>query len=342
MIHILLVDREYLFQQAFAKMIGETEECQLIGIAENSKEALDLINRYHPQIVFADAALGMESGIALCQVIRQHFPETATYILSNYCSFSMIRRSMRSGVQEYLYKPLSREKLRTILESNTELRQDEEENLHFDPLFLAVEAKDYKAAYDSAKDLVSYLFTECDRIDRKEKLVSLQRSLFYLIPGMDNLQKSYYIQKYEITSKILNKSALCYCFVMQVVTEVFKQLCTMKYAHMDKAFTYIEKNKNNEISLAELAAEAGISSGYLSRIFKKYYKISVVDYVHLRKLLMAKYYMATSEMNISDISFLLGYSEAGYFCKIFKKYEGQTPSAFHRTTQSLTVKSARN
>ena len=34
--------------------------------------------------------------------------------------------------------------------------------------------------------------------------------------------------------------------------------------------------------------------------------------------------------NISDISFLLGYSEAGYFCKIFKKYEGETPSAFAR------------
>ena len=32
--------------------------------------------------------------------------------------------------------------------------------------------------------------------------------------------------------------------------------------------------------------------------------ISVVDYIHLRKLLQAKYYMATSEMNISDISFL--------------------------------------
>ena len=29
--------------------------------------------------------------------------------------------------------------------------------------------------------------------------------------------------------------------------------------------------------------------GYLSRIFKKYYKISVVDYIHLRKLLQAKY-----------------------------------------------------
>ena len=149
----------------------------------------------------------------------------------------------------------------------------------------------------------------------------LESSLFYMIPGMDNIQKNYYFQKYEITMKVLTKSAICYHWLIQIITEVFRQLCTMKYAHMNKVFQYIE-NKNNEISLSELADEAGISSGYLSRIFKKYYKISVVDYIHLRKLLQAKYYMATSEMNISDISFLLGYSEAGYFCKIFKKYEG--------------------
>ena len=125
---------------------------------------------------------------------------------------------------------------------------------------------------------------------------------------MDNIQKNYYFQKYEITMKVLTKSAICYHWLIQIITEVFRQLCTMKYAHMNKVYQYIENNKNNEISLSELADEAGISSGYLSRIFKKYYKISVVDYIHLRKLLQAKYYMATSEMNISDISFLLGYS----------------------------------
>jgi YesN/AraC family two-component response regulator len=45
----------------------------------------------------------------------------------------------------------------------------------------------------------------------------------------------------------------------------------------------------------------------------------------------AKKYLVSSEMNISDISFLLGYSEPGYFCKIFKKYEKMTPSAFCHT-----------
>ena len=100
----------------------------------------------------------------------------------------------------------------------------------------------------------------------------LESSLFYMIPGMDNIQKNYYFQKYEITMKVLTKSAICYHWLIQIITEVFRQLCTMKYAHMNKVFQYIENNKNNEISLSELADEAGISSGYLSRIFKKYYK----------------------------------------------------------------------
>ena len=68
-----------------------------------------------------------------------------------------------------------------------------------------------------------------------------------MIPGMDNIQKNYYFQKYEITMKVLTKSAICYHWLIQIITEVFRQLCTMKYAHMNKVFQYIENNKNNEI-----------------------------------------------------------------------------------------------
>ena len=153
----------------------------------------------------------------------------------------------------------------------------------------------------------------------------LESSLFYMIPGMDNIQKNYYFQKYEITMKVLTKSAICYHWLIQIITEVFRQLCTMKYAHMNKVFQYIENNKNNEISLSELADEAGISSGYLSRIFKKYYKISVVDYIHLRKLLQAKYYMATSEMNISDISFLAWLQRSRIFLQNIQKIRRTDP-----------------
>ncbi|MFR3343721.1 MAG: helix-turn-helix domain-containing protein [Anaerobutyricum sp.] len=150
-----------------------------------------------------------------------------------------------------------------------------------------------------------------------------------MIPGMDNIQKNYYLQKYEITVKVLTKSTLCYYWLIQIITVVFRQLCTMKYAHMNKVFQYIENNKNNEISLSELAEEAGISSGYLSRIFKKYYKISVVDYIHLRKLLQANIICSNKRDEYFDISFLL-LDTVKLDGKIFKKYEGQDTVSIYK------------
>ena len=323
----MLIDQENLFQRAFTKMIDSIDNCRLVGVAENGSQALELFYDYHPQVVFADAVLGQENGISLCSKIKELFPSTLVYILTSYCNLSLIKDWMISGIDQYLLKPVSRNRISSILLENTRVLEDEKDE-HTLELFSAIDKRDYKEAYDAAKVLTDYIFEKEDMGERKEKLESIATSLMYTIPGMDRTQMSYYLQKYELTTKTLSRNVLCCCWLIQFITEVFRQLCVLKYTHMNQALQYIENHKNYEISISELAAQAGISSGYLSRLFKKYYHISVVDYIHLRKLHKARQYMVSSEMNISDISFLLGYSEAGYFCKIFKKYEGQTPSAF--------------
>ncbi len=335
MVDILIADTDELYQKAMGKMIDECEDCRLIGTASSGKEVLDLVNSCHPQVILADSNLKRESGITICKMIRNRLPDANIYILSNYGDYPMLHGAMEAGVNEYIFKPIAREKLYSIIKDSQIKGPDEMEDKNIEKLISSLDERNYKYSYDVAKEVVIYLFKECNKESRKEKMIGLATSLFYIIPGMDSAQKEYYLQKYKINTKNIGKPLLCFYWIMQVVTEVYRQLCTMKYSHMNKVFQYIEDNKNNEIALADLSAQAGISSGYLSRIFKKYYKISVVDYIHLRKITMAKYYMATSEMNISDISFLLGYSEAGYFCKIFKKYEGKTPSSFNRYSKEL-------
>ena len=73
MINILLIDQEPLFQQAFSRMIAETEECQLIGIAENSKEAFENASRYHPQIVFVMLFLAWRMELLSVILLRSIF-----------------------------------------------------------------------------------------------------------------------------------------------------------------------------------------------------------------------------------------------------------------------------
>ncbi|MDD7113120.1 MAG: DNA-binding response regulator [Lachnospiraceae bacterium] len=327
MVQVMLVNQEFLFQNAFRKMVDDINECQLVGVAESGVEAMDMMSRLRPKVVFADVLLGLENGIQLCAKIKEKFPDTMVYLLSNYCNFNLIRESMQAGIADFLLKPLSRCKLSTLL---TECYQEkitiadsmEEE------LFTAVEKRDYQKACTTSNQLIDRMFVNDDTDQRKQNLEAVAEALFRLVPVLDQEQIRYYLKKYELTTKTVNKKPLCYLWLTQIITSVFRQLCIVKYTHMNQAFQYIEKNLREEISLTELSEQAGISNGYLSRIFKKYYHISVVDYIHLRKLHMAKYYMISTEMNISDIAFMMGYSEAGYFCKIFKKYEGMTPSAY--------------
>lgn len=334
MTDVLLIDQDSLFQQAFAKMIDGNRSCRLVGVAENEVEAKEYFSNWHPNIVFCDVMLGLENGLKLCQKIKKQFPETLCFILSNYCDVNLIYSAMKSGIEEYLLKPISRSKLSGIISDYTSRSTVARVNPRYEYLCNTIEERNYKKSYDACWDLAQWLFDHMDKTERQKQLIEFMTGLFFMIPGMDGVQKSYFQKKYELNNRIISKQVLCYHWLVEIVTEVYSQICTTRYVYMKKIFKYIEENKNNEISLADLSRQAGISSGYLSRIFKKYYNISVVDYMHLRKLLQAKYYMTVSEMNISDISFLLGYSEAGYFCKIFKKYEGITPSTFHKTAKN--------
>lgn len=327
MINVMLIDQERLFQKAFRKIMEGIEDCRLVGVAENSEEAMELFDHHHPQVVFSDAVLGRESGISVCQRIKQSAPSTLIYILTNYCNLNLIRDWMLSGLDEYILKPVTRNRISSLLLSSSHVKESHKDEYTAE-VFEAIEDKDYMKAYNQARTLTDHIFEKRNIAERRDLLEGIASDLLYMVPGMDSTQMNYYIQKFELSSRMLDRNILCYCWLVQLITEVFRQLCVLKYTYMNQALKYIEDHKNYEISISELAEQAGISSGYLSRTFKKYYHISVVDYIHLRKLHMAKQYMVTSEMNISDISFLLGYSEAGYFCKIFKKYEGQTPSAF--------------
>ncbi len=329
MVKVLLADTDCLFGKAFRKMINDIGDCTLVGIVRDEETMLALCNEHHPDILFANARVGRYDGIDLCQAAKKYYPDLLCNILTGHYSIELLKKAMESDVNELLLKPVSVEKLSSIVDRCKDPDQNPDRVI-LEELMAAIEERDYKKSYMITQNYVNVLFENSDTHQRKEKLGATRRKLFYMISGLHVQQKEYYIQKFELTSMEANKRMLCCCWLMEIITEVFRQFCTMKYAHMNKAFQFIEQNRNNEISLTDLSKEAGISSGYLSRIFKKYYKISVVDYIHLRKILRAKQYMATSEMNISDISFLLGYSEAGYFCKIFKKYEGRTPSSFQK------------
>lgn len=105
------------------------------------------------------------------------------------------------------------------------------------------------------------------------------------------------------------------------------------FAHADimhKTMRYVQDNLAGKISLEEAAAQAGISRGYLSSIFKEELGMSFTDYVNERRIERGKELLRRRQLSIADIAAMTGYSDQSYFTKVFLRFVGQSPGQYRK------------
>ena len=113
--------------------------------------------------------------------------------------------------------------------------------------------------------------------------------------------------------------------VSQEETLVPKELTLVK--------NYLEENFANKITLESLAALAGFTKYYLSRLYKKHYHENIMDCLIRIRMEKAKEILCTGERNVQKISDAVGYTDPNYFTWSFKKYVGETPMKFWQRCQ---------
>lgn len=95
-----------------------------------------------------------------------------------------------------------------------------------------------------------------------------------------------------------------------------------------EAKKYIRAHIYDNISLEELAQALYISPGYLSTVFSKYEPIGIANYTNKIKVMEAQQLLVEKRLKVYEVAFKLGYENAGYFAKVFKKYTGCTPKEY--------------
>lgn len=93
---------------------------------------------------------------------------------------------------------------------------------------------------------------------------------------------------------------------------------------VNKAVSWIELHIEEPISLDSVSSALEYNKRYLSRVFKEYMKISVNKYIEKCKMELAKKMLTGSDEQVTGIARQLGYEDACYFMRVFKKYEGIT------------------
>jgi len=96
------------------------------------------------------------------------------------------------------------------------------------------------------------------------------------------------------------------------------------------AINYVADHYTEQISLEDTAAVVGLNPAYFSSLFTKQTGQNFSDYVILYKIKKACDYLAEGEMNINEIADHLGFSDARYFSKVFKKKMGIKPTEYKK------------
>ena len=91
---------------------------------------------------------------------------------------------------------------------------------------------------------------------------------------------------------------------------------------------YIDENYARDISLDGVSRMVDISPYYFSKLFKQEVGENFIEYVTRTRIKNARRLLEDPRYSIKEICVMSGYSDPNYFSRIFKKYEGMTPTEY--------------
>lgn len=97
----------------------------------------------------------------------------------------------------------------------------------------------------------------------------------------------------------------------------------------------LEENFHKPLSVDFYADKLAMSTRNLNLICQDILEQSVSEIIDTRKLIEAKNLLISTEKNITEIAYDLGYNENSYFSNVFKKKSGQSPTEFRNEMRKL-------
>lgn len=114
---------------------------EVVGTAQNGKEALELIEEYHPDLLISDIKMPFMDGLELAKNIHESYMTTKVILFSGWDDFEYARLAISYGVSEYIMKPINFEEMKSLLVSiYEELEKEYAEKLNRNRLEKVYEA----------------------------------------------------------------------------------------------------------------------------------------------------------------------------------------------------------
>ena len=98
---------------------------------------------------------------------------------------------------------------------------------------------------------------------------------------------------------------------------------------------YIDLHFKEALTLEQLAEDAHMNKYYLSHAFKREYGISPINYMITKRIEESKYLLAETDLSMSQVAQLLGFSSLSYFSQVFRRTQSVSPMEYRQNTRNI-------
>lgn len=107
MIRVLLVDDQKLIRQGIQTLLELEPDLQVVGTAENGRDAIAAVERLQPDVVLMDVRMPEMDGVAATRVLSERFPQVGVIILTTFDDDEYVFEGLKAGARGYLLKDVS-------------------------------------------------------------------------------------------------------------------------------------------------------------------------------------------------------------------------------------------
>lgn len=116
-IKVLLVDDHTLLRQGLRKLLELEHSIEVVGEAENGKEALEKAKELNPDVVLLDINMPGMNGVEATSFLKESHPETKIIILTIHKDDEYIFEAVKAGASGYLLKDVDTQDLVRAVET---------------------------------------------------------------------------------------------------------------------------------------------------------------------------------------------------------------------------------
>lgn len=107
MIRIVLVDDQNLVRQGIQTLLDLEPDLEIVGVAGDGQEALDVVAQCRPDVVLMDIRMPKMDGVAATRLLHERYPEIGVIILTTFDDDEYVFEGLKAGARGYMLKDVN-------------------------------------------------------------------------------------------------------------------------------------------------------------------------------------------------------------------------------------------